>query len=305
MEAIGISNGVHFARRRKSKRRTKRVLILDIDATLVYQARHHELEEAEDERMARLWSLERGRFEEVRSGDVGTRNNWFDIFYTPLIVDPLLRFASPGEAIETHVIPWLNCIEERENRIEVFPNMTHALCAIVDVWGALNDGDLEIWAHTDMPAPLACMRLLKAGLLPYFTGIIGMEPHCPEHLMDVPTLAQSARYIQGFIDSIYRFLPDRIRFVAELEQHMAKPCAAGPLALLNECDLDPDLRIVDVDDKWSKGGQVAKTLQNSYPSTKFLLSIIEHSEPLLGQSPSDFRAIQRSGDLLDALADYL
>jgi len=306
MTTITVRPGVKFVRNEKRKGIVRNVLIYDMDKTLTWERMIQNLERLTDAEFAARWGLPKEVFELVRAGDVRTRKVWFDILFTPLMFPTLLGSNFEIETLGAMQQDWLNTVARREKRAEAFDKAVGALLQIKYKWGAQWGGEfgLEQWVLTDCPTPLAaCFRLRSAGFLPVLDGVIGMAPNCPDELRKCP-YAGIAGLVEGFILGEYENLPDNIRLLGELQQGSAKPSADGVFAALDTCELHPDVRIVIVDDKWSKGGLVAEEVRKVYPNTYFVHADCEGAEPLpvTGKAPAIFGTITNF-DQLPALAD--
>jgi hypothetical protein len=292
--------GVHFVRDKKREGLVRYVMIYDMDRTLTWETKIQDLERRTDAQFAARWGLSKTVFEMVRDGDVATRKLWFDIYYTPLMFPTVLgeEYDFSVEKMLAMQQDWLNTIDIREKRVEPFDDAVDTLLRIKFKWG-FGDGAVEQWVHTDCPTPLAaCKRLKSSGYQnKLIDGVIGMAPHCPDVLKH-GKYAEVAGLVEGYALGEYANLPDSIRLVVELQQAAAKPSPAGVLAALETCHLHPDVRIIHVDDKWTKGGRVADAVRKVYPNTYFVLADCEGAEPVTGDAPPIFGRIKQFAELL-------
>jgi hypothetical protein len=292
--------GVHFARYKQRKKGdyVRLVINYDMDNTLTSESMIHDRERLTDAKFAAGLGLSTESFEAVRQQDVRARAKWFDIYYTPLML-PILHGGKPVSIERMMKIQreWLEIIKLRE-KAAAHP-FEFAVPTLLEIKYILSQelGPIEQWVHTDSPAPLAGRRLRSAGFLPCLDGVIGMAPNCPDEVRHGP-YAEAVGLVEGVIQTEYEQLPDNIRFVIELQQASAKPSPNGSMAALETCELHPDVRYVQVDDKWSKGGRVAAEMRKIHPHSYFILAECEKAEAPGPNMPPIFGRIRNYSDLI-------
>ncbi|MDR3616509.1 MAG: hypothetical protein P4L53_23315 [Candidatus Obscuribacterales bacterium] len=111
--------------------------------------------------------------------------------------------------------------------------------------------DAAIIAHTDCPAWLALLRLHHAGLLQYYTGVMGVSVQRLPWLESSEYAAsyiESQRFVKGVFDEMLALYPN-LKVVVAADKPICKPSHVGLQVALSKLNVTTDAVLFHIDDK--------------------------------------------------------
>jgi hypothetical protein len=261
-----VRHAVHSALCRK-------VLVLDIDYSVINSRQVAEAERRYHERLSYTNGLPIDFFARVRTDfkqrDFDLSNMVEAIIWlakqadstTPADVRQILNQWTPEKVLEQLTKrhhEWIFEVEAWADEMD-YPGVAAALAEI-----RAQHPDALIVAHTDCPAWLGLLRLHNAGLLKYFDGLMGCETLEPEWLRQsefANCLDESHRWTEDVIRRMLEQYPD-IRAVVAAAKENCKPSHVGLRVLLSTLNVGTHAALFHVDDK-PMGAQVVRGLKES------------------------------------------
>jgi hypothetical protein len=124
--------------------------------------------------------------------------------------------------------------------------------------------DAAIIAHTDCPAWLALLRLHHAGLLQYYTGVMGVSAQRLPWLESseyAASYVESQRFVKGVFDEMLALYPN-LKVVVAADKPICKPSHVGLQVALSKLNVTADAVLFHIDDK-PIGAKVIQGLKDS------------------------------------------
>jgi hypothetical protein len=260
---------VHSSERRHSCRK---VLVLDIDYTMVNVTNIAEAESREQKQLAVENELPDDFFAQARTDfaarDFDLSNMTEAIIWrtshdertSPELKAQLLQLT-PEQVLERFTKRHHKSIRQVESS-----NSGLAYDAVDDVLRNIRTKhpDAAVIAHTDCPAWLALLRLHHAGLLKYNTGVMGVSVQRLPWLEEsefAESYFLSQRFVKEVCDEMLALYPN-LKVVVAADKPICKPSHIGLQVALSKLNVATDAVLFHIDDK-SIGAKVIQGLKES------------------------------------------
>ncbi len=243
--------------------RRRKVLVLDIDYTVVDSFRVNFAERQYDRSLAIQAGLPRDFFADALKDfavrDFDLANMAEAILLQVARKEGAFRFT-PEACLSQLTIPHHEGIIERERFSEPYRGVRATLEVIRSLYP-----NVLIIAHTDCPSWLAILRLHKAGLLDLFDGVMGVATQEPTWLRVseyANCLAESHRWVEKLCADLLAQYPN-VKLLVGAEKELCKPSHVGLQVVLSIFQVVADAVLLHVDDKPHKGAAVVKALKET------------------------------------------
>jgi hypothetical protein len=247
------------------------------------------LEQHRDLKFVEACGLEQNIFERVRTGDIATRDDPFDLSISIPVIAQLSGVAWSEDECMEHALRYLAMIEEVEQQAGqfVFPGVLESLTTIAGYPQILQA------ALTDCPLWLAVLRLYYAGLLPKFQAVAGVRTFVPDYMRG----SKYWRVAETCVAWTERKMAEKaegVRLLLALDQESCKPSAAALLKMLQTDNFAPANEVVVVmsGDK-PKDGRVAENIRPLVREAHFVHTRIAEHDPLKDGDPTPRLVIDR------------
>lgn len=259
--------------------RARGIIANDIDNNITNSDHFHGIENAHDKVTAERLGLDVDFFTRVRKGDVREFSGAYDLAYTiPVVLQSMgLDWSVDRCQAETEV--YLEGILEREHQVQLYTGVPEALAQM-----RLRFADHSVGAITDCPLWLAIHRLELADILKHFDSLVAVHL-APLQEVQEGKFRPVVKWITAWINARLEKAPEHLECLIGVPQILAKPNAAGPLAVLEAGGFSKDGRFVMFDDKPCKGGVLRDNLRKHGVDAYFVHTRIGKHDPVLPDGP--------------------